>query len=311
MKRFVLVSDVHITSKQPKARLDNYTETQYNKIKFMLEWSAQHNVDAILLAGDVFDTVFVNHETIKTYIELFNTYRDPSCLVAAVYGQHDLRYHSLNKINDTPLSVLLAGINGIRLTSDPVIVDNVALYGLSWGEKFPTPVDNNHYNILVAHITVINEEKLFPGQNDFYSAKRLLYNTAFDMIVTGDNHQRFIVNYKNKYLFNNGSVMRMERRQADFKPSFTYVEIEDKKLVNYELIYFPIQDNVFKEETKIVNERESEVEKFLSSMLDDPLEKQINFLSILHKSLSDEKDEELRYWVDKIIEIYASEHSSS
>ena len=324
MVKFIFASDIHITNKAPKARLDDYVKSQYRKLSYLFKYSAEKGVDAILFAGDVFDTPFVPNKTIKSYIELINNTKDPSCLLCCIYGQHDLVYHSLANIENTPLAVLLAGTGGIQLGKTPVILkDEVALYGLSWDEPYPKIEGTDKLvNVLLAHLTVVADKELFPGQKNFVIAKRLLYNTPFDILVTGDNHQRFISEFNGKYLFNNGSIMRMNISQRDFRPSFTYVEV-DNKSVKYELVYFPIKDNVFKEtvlskvgvlkteadeDNDVVEDSASQIESFFENLAKSKEMKSFDFLSILKQSLEG-ADKDTAVWVNKIVDTYSENKS--
>jgi hypothetical protein len=77
---------------------------------------------------------------------------------------------------------------------------------------------------------VINGKKLWEGQTDYIQARMLERKYAYDLFVTGDNHQSFT---KGKVI-NCGSLMRMKKDQADHVPIYGIYDTETKKLETFE-----------------------------------------------------------------------------
>jgi hypothetical protein len=56
---------------------------------------------------------------------------------------------------------------------------------------------------------MILKEKIWAGQTEYTDAANFLRANPFQLVVSGDNHQSFIVDSKvmKKWLFNNGALM--------------------------------------------------------------------------------------------------------
>ena len=310
----VAVSDIHIMDKSPNKRPD-YIETLNNKLLFLIDYIKNNNIDLLLLAGDVFDTPFILNKTLKQIIELFSEVKN-KCKIIAVFGQHDLVYHSLQNADNSPLAVFLAAVEGYRATSNPLIFDNIAIYGMSWGEQIPNNLDTNKINLLLAHLTVVEKTKLFEGQEEVVFADKLLKNSKYNCIITGDNHQRFITKYRNRYLINNGSVMRITTAQKQHKPAFTHIKITDK-IQEVKTVYFPIKQDVFIEVERVVDLKQkdnTQMDNLMQGMKQlikdhDNLVRTFDFMEVLLNSLNKLTDKALKHYVNVVIDEYSKEHS--
>lgn len=263
-----ICGDIHLTNIQSKKRLDDYPETQYKKIKYMLDNFKEEKVSCILQPGDLFDSFKSSNFLIQRYISLFKKTNIP---IYSIFGNHCLKYHS-SDVFDTPLAVLeRAGVISIiqnKFNENPKLGD-IHLYGCSWGEELPKIIDNKNFNVLLVHKMIVKNEKAWETQTkeQYTKALDMLKNTKFDLIVSGDNHQSFLCKSGNRYLINCGSLMRHEIDQIDHKPHFYVFDILTKEL---EQFYIPIKNNVFnlmEEEEK--KEKTKELEAFIDGLKKD------------------------------------------
>jgi DNA repair exonuclease SbcCD nuclease subunit len=255
--KLILTADWHITSKQPDNRTDDYIGNQYDKINWMLEYAKCNNVKYILHAGDFFHSDKINHFTMQKYITLFRRYS--TIKIMGVYGQHDMYYHS--NIDKTPLRVLESA-DVLNMVGDIYVVVGeytgaCEIYGCDYGGSIPTPETTRGLKILLIHRIIIQDKKIWAGQQDYTEAGKLLRQNDFDLIVSGDNHQQFTVSSRNKMLVNCGSLMRMTTAQADFKPCFWVYDTVSKVVVQQPL---PITDNVF--DTENIGKEKQQDEQF-------------------------------------------------
>ena len=229
--------DWHIKHPRPKNRTDeNYSETIFRKIEYILKES--ENCFCILQAADMFDTFKLSnvpHYLVRKTADLLLKYCwDKNIRLFSQRGQHDLRFRS--DVNDTPLGILeIAEI--VWIAKEEELGENVMLYGCGYMDEIPYPKDNNKFNVLLVHKMIIEDKPLWPGQENYFTAKSFLKKYPYDLVVSGDNHNGFISEYRNRTLINCGSLMRNNIDQKDHKPFFVIFDTENRK---YEIKEIPI-----------------------------------------------------------------------
>lgn len=251
----ILCADIHLRDTTPICRIDDYFESQQKKIDYIRELQDFIGVP-IFCAGDLFHTAksspFLESWVIKNIPQNFYT----------IAGQHDLVNHRKELFNHSSIGVLnssgsiiylMRGMEGwvgincnkeISLFPDNTISDNLPII-----------------RILLLHTFIRKPKDLQDKQIGGYPARKVLQdNPDFDIIVTGDNHKPFIVEYENRKLINCGSMMRMKTDQIDHKPR-VYILYND---LSVEEEYLPIKDNVIDDShIQFVQERDYKMEEFV------------------------------------------------
>jgi len=196
-------------------------------------------------------------------LRFFRKWKEHGIHIFTVFGQHDLRYHSSDKLN-TPTAILeAAGVVSI-LSEIPAIVEgNIHLYGSSWGEETVSP-EKGKINILAIHSMILESEKLWPGQEDFDKGKHFLKKFPFDYIISGDNHKSFYIEDGDKLLINPGSMLRSNVTQKDHKPCCW---ILNTKTGEAEQVEIPIKSNVLSFESHEKEKKQNEnLAKFIENI---------------------------------------------
>lgn len=264
--KLLLTGDWHFTNRQPANRLDDFHATMMTKLEYIFDIAMAGKVDYIIQPGDFFDSHRASDQ-LKGWI--IAKLREHSFKVLTVFGQHDLRFHSSNKMN-TPLAVLNAsGVVDI-MSELPFIIQTgmepVNVYGSSWGETIPEiPEQIDHQiNIWVCHRMVIRD-KLWEGQVEYELGNALLRRTPFDLIVSGDNHESFFLQQKDgRVLVNCGSLMRNRIDQSHHKPHFYILDVEKWEFTQK---FLPVNDF-----EKIMDVEKAEKEKVRNEELDNFIE---------------------------------------
>lgn len=203
--QYILLSDIHATSKRPIARKDDVMETFFKKFTFILEYAKKHNA-IILQAGDFFDKER-DWYLLFHMMKLLNKYRVP---IYSVFGQHDSYLYS--NIHKTPTTLSILNRTGLvkMLRATPVNIEGgTKLYGSSWNKSIPKPDEHNPLNILVIHATIYTEP-LFPGHK-FTRVKRFLrQNSGYKLILVGDVHRQFVYMNQATHIINTGPMLRLD-----------------------------------------------------------------------------------------------------
>jgi DNA repair exonuclease SbcCD nuclease subunit len=186
----------------------------------------QQKYDApILHAGDLFHHWKPSPRLLSECIE-----RLPDQFYT-VYGNHDLPAHNLDLAYKSGVHTLeKAGkLNVLKGTHDgqqPV------------QESWVT--DSNRY-VLVWHVMTWTREEPYPGVQQPPAIELLKRWTMMRLIVTGDNHQPFTVEFDNRLLVNPGSFTRQTAAQEHNKPRvYLWNEEENKALPRF----LPIEQGV-------------------------------------------------------------------
>lgn len=248
----------HITGHNPLTRVDDYPETIFDKVSWVLDYADENDCRYVLIAGDVFESALIDLFILSRYARLFKEHR---CKVLAVFGQHDMRYRTYEK---TPL-YFFSQLGLIKILDAAPYTDEVtSFYGVSYGDDLVgfEKRDREYIRVLAAHHMVI-DNKIWPGQEEGIKAPDLLKKyPGYDLIVTGDNHKTIIAKNKNQLLINSGSLGRTRSNQDDHIPVVVICDLND--IPNYKEVKVPIQpvtevmDMEYVEEKKAITVDESD-----------------------------------------------------
>jgi len=268
----IITGDWHITEKTPANRIDDYEKTLFEKLEFIFK---QANLDStsIFQPGDFFDSPDPSYRLFSKVVELIKSY--PNVSIYTIFGQHDLKYR--NKMNSALLALEKACENLF------IIKQHDSPCGVSFGEEIP---NNTKKDLtLLIHKMIVGDSKIWEGQTEYTSAKNLLKTNDYQLIVSGDNHQSFIVEYQSKILINCGSLMRSSISQINHRP-FIVSYYKGK----YEKIMIPIKDSeeVFAMEKAELQKADNEkLESFIAGLNDQKeigLDFETNLLSYVEKN---------------------------
>lgn len=257
--KILCTGDWHLRETNPKYRIDDFKQALKNKLTFIQIMYQDHDCQLLLQPGDFFDYADrVSYSMLAEWLTYFKNWPQ----ILTIFGQHDLKNHSLENKN-IPASVFettdiyqILPYFGMKHS-----FDDVTVYGCSFGEQIIYPKNKDHFNVLVIHKMIIQSKKLWDGQTEYSIAKTLLKKYGYNLIVSGDNHQQFVETYEDKTLINAGSLMRTAKNQQEHQPA---IYIFDTDELTYERIPIPCEsfDTVF-------NIHQIEKEKHIKQELTD------------------------------------------
>jgi len=262
----ILTADWHIRLDTPKCRTDDYFKAQTEKISFIMELSQRYNCP-ILIAGDLGDKPTWQNPLLTWMIQLANDKLYP------IPGQHDLPYHRLDRWKDGGLGVLSAA-GAINISSDWYFTyqNKFAAHCFPYGKALGHPsemhtISKSKRNIAIAHQMVVKKEKIWPGQAAPQALSLLKKFPEYDLILTGDNHQTFVQEYRGRVLINPGSLMRMTADQESHRPCVFLWQTDNNKVKQ---IFLPIEENVIdRDYIDITRERDKRIDAFVSHLKSD------------------------------------------
>jgi len=221
--KFGILGDLHLRSTKPINRIDNFYYAQFNKLQQAFTVFEQHGCHAILQPGDFFNNY--GNDSYELLFDVICFLKKQTIPIYCVLGQHDVRFHNL-EIKNTPIQILnemglVHIINEVKALSN-----NVFIYGKSWGEAIPKiAFNNNKTNILLTHLMVIKNKKVWEGQKE-YSTTKFMKKRGFHFCICGDNHNAFI----DGGVINCGSLTRMSIDQMDHTPLYGIIDTDSLSL---------------------------------------------------------------------------------
>jgi predicted MPP superfamily phosphohydrolase len=306
--KLLLLSDVHLSSKTPIGRLDDYRKTCLRKFEYVLKYAQK--IDAMILqAGDLFDKPrdwFILLDVIK----LLKKYE---CKLYCVYGQHDTYMYSVENREYTAMGVL-AKNNLVQILDQYPhgYEDEFEINGISFSTNFGIPKFANKHKpaFLVAHAT-ISDQAIYPGQR-YYSAKKFLEDHPYyDLILCADIHRHFyfkqvdtLKHYSGfkkgvdkefplnaRYLVNTGPMMRKEASHYNFahEPCFYVYDTETKKLSRGKIPCEPAKKVLSRKHIESSVESDTMLETFIAAVRDDKMEVGANLIDNIHAFLKKNK----------------------
>lgn len=286
----ILTSDWHIRDDRPICRTDDYMKAQEKKINFILNLADEYNCP-ILIAGDLGHRPMWGDKLLNWFIDIYNYYRSilpmdtapKAAQIFVILGQHDLLNHDLVRWYQGALGILreLAyskidifhyDLDGGKLFAKNKRELTFTIYPFSYSKpiKLPRYINhNNNKNIALAHTMVIKsqQDKLWPEQKTHSAQWYLKKFPCYDLLVTGDNHQSFAVEYKGRWLVNCGSMMRMTADQINHKPSVYLWYAKENKV---ERVYLPIEKNVIdRSHIEVKEDHEDKINTFVQCLKDN------------------------------------------
>jgi DNA repair exonuclease SbcCD nuclease subunit len=262
----ILSADWHIRSDTPLCRTDDYMEAQKKKIEFILNLAKEQQCP-ILVAGDFGDKPLWGDKLLNWFINIKNKFESSG--LYTILGQHDLINHRIDQTEEGGIGVLYKNgcieiikdriFHGFNLHTFPYSV-NITLFEYEKKEQ---------RTIALTHQMVIQSQKkkLWYNQKANHAKRLLKKFPCYDLIVSGDNHQSFSVEYEGRLLVNPGSIMRMTAAQINHKPRVALWYAESNEI---EWVYLPIQDNVIdRSHIDESNKRDERIESFVDKLETD------------------------------------------
>jgi len=240
--KILVVGDTHFSSRTPERRKDSILITQLKKMEYINEIFYSSNCNLMVQVGDFFDTPNPGNFVIAKLIRYF--YMEEWNLVLPIYtifGQHDVFGHTIDTFPRSPLAVMEAAGVCTILNENPVLLEDVAIYGTSFGQDIPDSIANgSKCNILVIHKN-IGDRPLFPGHELIGPRNFLRKYPQYDVVLCGDYHYTFDDRYNDRLICNPGCLIRktIVKHDLEHKPCVFILDTDTLKL---EQVYLPIQE---------------------------------------------------------------------
>lgn len=293
--KLLITGDLHLRASNPENRVDNFFETQLNKIEQIFQIASKNKCQVILCPGDVFDNPRPSFDVLEYYIKLFKKYsigsgNNDDIEFLTIWGQHDQRFRTKER---TALR-LMESLGYMQTFKQITYGKDICIYGCDYGEEIPTIEDMDKINILMIHKTILDKPK-WVGQEDFLQSDKLAKKHPYDIIISGDWHHKVFYKSKNQTILNCGCIVRKTINEADIIPQIYMLEINED--LEYELTNLPIihkpADKVFKQEAleRETSKDNKKMQEFINSIKNNEIGSSLNFrknLEVMVKSAEED-----------------------
>lgn len=267
MATLIAIADLHLLERedQPEAWTESYWEAQAETVAVLKELQQDH-LCPVLLAGDVFDYWKPSPFLIGWAIENL-----PQNIIA-VAGQHDLPQHNLSLYPKSGLNVLeRAGIVKVLAEGGSALVRAArSVHGFPFGVSLsPSPEKGA---VALAHAMTYKRRPPYPGCEAPSSSEMFRLLAGYELIVTGDNHESFVVEMEDSFHVNPGSVMQLTAAQIGHKPA-AFLWYEDERRV--EPFYLPNNSSkISRAHLEAEREKDERLEAFVRKLEKDASSRQ-------------------------------------
>lgn len=320
--RFIATNDWHWRSVNPRGRIDNYNEALKIKIKEIFDMADEMEVDAILVAGDIFDSPGVGWGTVYDLMDLLSNRPCPICAIA---GQHDEWDHDPESLNRTPFGILEKAGLIINIAKYPQFITLGSQWLKITGRHYSYEADRAEWyydipndliheksdiTIMLSHGTVLERS---PGFDMKYTLVENIKSRA-DVICVGDYHPGIgIKEFKNMfgckgYVINPGSLARLKATTENMERlvSVAYFEITEEGIINPKIIPLdsakPGKDVLSREHLERMEEKQAMLNEFLGLLSNDSRIKFLNSRQVI-ETIAKEKgypDEVVREALERL-----------
>ena len=110
----IFVGDIHLTGRNPEARIGNIIDDQFEKIEEIVDIANHYNADIVQL-GDIVHTDIIAKSLESEFGRIINQLKNNFYFI---WGNHDLLHHSKELKDRTSLGVLYANNHKLKHMSE-------------------------------------------------------------------------------------------------------------------------------------------------------------------------------------------------
>ncbi|HHW54145.1 MAG: metallophosphoesterase [bacterium] len=222
--RLLFLTDTHHRGTTPQNRLDNFPDTQREKVQEVVDLIREHQVDLVLHGGDFWDSPF---PALNVCAEVLETYRAIPVPIYGIAGNHDLYGHNLGTLHRTMLGFMdRLGLIRLLNPGERVYIEKKGLRLQLTGQPYHYDMDRRDpvldYCItkedcdVAVHIVhgLLADRSL--GSIIQHTVVDRVLSTEADLTLVGHYHLGFSpVEYRGRYFFNPGALVRVNNHPQE------------------------------------------------------------------------------------------------
>lgn len=241
--KLLFVGDTHFRFKSSRWRVDNFYDTQLDKLRQILSIGASQQVTGIVFLGDFVDSP---KEAYKLSTDLITTLKGTQVPLYTIVGNHDLSGYNLSTLDNSPLGVLVkSGV--INLIDQDVVFpgSKVVLRGVHYEsvltpEKYLFDCYPDYFRLIASHNMIVPLEE---APFEFYHPNKI--NTNAHLVVSGHYHHPYDftsnLNLERTKWINPGIPIRWTINEVNIQPKVAILTVDYLNGIHtWGIQYFPL-----------------------------------------------------------------------
>lgn len=168
--RMVWSTDWHVADIGPENRIDDYTETCFDKINQIKRMCRKGKADICLIGGDVFHVKTSSKVRHALVLRLMQTFQTFPCPVYSIVGNHDISHNNIGTLGEKPLGVLFVS-GALKMLDEETFTSKSGVKVRIIGHHFDPHVKLSAFD----HITKGDEDWLLLAYHGFASPQGVSY----------------------------------------------------------------------------------------------------------------------------------------
>jgi len=219
---FITANDIHVSDNGPRSRIDDFKSTVMGKISQIRAVCTKLKADALLLTGDLYNLKNPARNSHRLNQELIKEFRQFSCPILMIEGNHDLTANRLDSLSEQPLGVLFADGTLKQLRHEVIekTKEKISIVGVPYIDGMDiTKLELPDKEDCICQICLMH---LYAGSKAGMLFKERLYGYEelsklnADIFVLGHYHiDQGIQQVMGKYFINIGSITRGTLSEED------------------------------------------------------------------------------------------------
>ena len=267
-QRFIATGDLHFRSENPRNRKDDFAEALLTKLYEVFQIASDNEAEAIIIPGDIFDSVNIGLSTITKLAYFLKNCKDEFGIpILTICGNHDLPAGNKGALKRTPFG-LLSELNFILDLEEYDFGGMFNSIVSGCGFDFQTDTQDGAHQFMmgepyantpvvqVVHSMLLASSPSFPMRHTLINQ----VETDADIVISGHYHEGFgIIRRKDGKLFiNPGALCRLSASKAEMERTVQVALLTIRSKTDFDAELIPLQSARPAEE---VLDREALVEK--------------------------------------------------
>lgn len=133
MDKVIFIGDLHLDSRTPESRIDDYGQTVLNKLLSLLDLAIANSVKTIICTGDMFEKYYEPVSYLVKVVDVFLKFKTNGIKFYSLIGNHDLPYNNMEFFKTTPLALLYKA--DLVLPFGLIEFEDFDIYGINFTQK--------------------------------------------------------------------------------------------------------------------------------------------------------------------------------
>lgn len=251
MYKFMHFSDTHLGRKKPSEISQERAESSIAALEHCVQKAIEEDVDFIIHAGDVFDTVYPWHSVIEKAQKALEPLQDEQVPMYVIRGNHDRSYGRDRNVKGLAIDHLendcikLIDPSPKEFNEEGFIDhdENIRVHGLGYYSKKTPEVledfepENGRFNILLLHDFIDGVTRTY--SDDVAKAKEIA-EKDLDYVAIGHDHQPNPGTRINGTVFAaTGGTIDYDFNTTEFEKCYNIVKVDEDHEVDLETREIP------------------------------------------------------------------------